>query len=375
LIENGKSNKILDMKIGILSFHCARNYGAVLQCYCLTKVLSSLHHDVKVIDYRPSYIVDAYPLFQRRWLKHPISLLRFVLYLPATLQRRRHFDRFIASLPLCPLPFDRPDNDFDAFVFGSDQIWNPFICDGFDPAYFAGKTAFAGKLKISYAASTGDVTLTEGERETFLRLLGNFDVLGVRETSLQAFLEDHGISSTFTADPVVLAGKGLLDEIAGKVPPARKTYVLSYEIAPSEKVDSFARMIAKELGCRVISVARGNFSRGRINISPRQFVALFRDAAFIVTSSFHGTALSVMFGKPFYAVFTDSYADARMHSFLSYIGLVDRMIREQSQIHPHEEILFEPVQERVERLRKKSFEFLEKSLRGIKYDRGDDGMT
>lgn len=40
------------MKIGILTFHRAINYGAVLQCYALSEVLKKMGHDVFVIDYR-----------------------------------------------------------------------------------------------------------------------------------------------------------------------------------------------------------------------------------------------------------------------------------------------------------------------------------
>ena len=76
------------MKIGILTFHIARNYGAVLQCYCLTETLKRLQHEVKVIDYRPVYLVKAHSLFRKQWLKHPLSLLRFFILFPSALLRR-----------------------------------------------------------------------------------------------------------------------------------------------------------------------------------------------------------------------------------------------------------------------------------------------
>ena len=41
------------MKIGILTFHWATNYGAVLQCYALQAYLEQLGHNVRVIDYKP----------------------------------------------------------------------------------------------------------------------------------------------------------------------------------------------------------------------------------------------------------------------------------------------------------------------------------
>lgn len=52
------------MKIGILTFHCAVNYGAVLQAYALQEILRSLGHEVYVIDYRPDYLTEAYCPFK-----------------------------------------------------------------------------------------------------------------------------------------------------------------------------------------------------------------------------------------------------------------------------------------------------------------------
>lgn len=350
------------MKIGILTFHSARNHGALLQCYCLTEALKRLQHEVKVIDYRPDYLMKAQALFRKRWLKHPLSLLRFFIFFPSALSRRRLFNRFLTSLPLQSLPLDIPDNDFDAFVFGSDQIWNKLLCNGLDPVFFAGKAAFEGKLKISYAASSGHVPLTDREQEVFLQYMEHFDALGVRETSLQDFLQHHGIPATLTVDPVVLAGRPVLDTIADKVPARCGKYVLCYEVSSTRKVKSFARRIARELGCAVLPVARGEYASGRKCVSPEAFVALFRDAAFVVSSSFHGMVFSVMFGKPFYNISVNAQQDERVRSFLSVAGLEERLIQQESQIHLQETIDYESVWKQIEGLRTASLDFLKEAL-------------
>lgn len=53
------------MKIGILTFHWATNYGAVLQCYALQSYLESMGHDVKVINYKPRQYDDNLYTFLR----------------------------------------------------------------------------------------------------------------------------------------------------------------------------------------------------------------------------------------------------------------------------------------------------------------------
>ena len=64
------------MKIGILTFHCAHNYGAVLQCYALQEFLCSIGHDVCVVDYKPQYLKES--LFSwYKWVSlSPMKTLR-----------------------------------------------------------------------------------------------------------------------------------------------------------------------------------------------------------------------------------------------------------------------------------------------------------
>ena len=48
------------MKVGILTFHRAHNFGAMLQCYALQEYLTKKGLNVEVIDYRQPYIETLY---------------------------------------------------------------------------------------------------------------------------------------------------------------------------------------------------------------------------------------------------------------------------------------------------------------------------
>ena len=87
------------MKIGILTFHCAHNYGAVLQCYATQEFLHSKGYDVEVINYRPKYLLSPYKLFTiwRFLSKNPIRIIKAIFeefrLFPIRLQRYKGFDR------------------------------------------------------------------------------------------------------------------------------------------------------------------------------------------------------------------------------------------------------------------------------------------
>ena len=150
------------MKIGILTFHCAHNYGAVLQCYAMQEFLRCKGHDVEVINYRPKYLLEPYKTFKvKRFLsKKPIRLskgviIEFILF-PTRLKRFNGFEKFIKNrLSLSEkATCSSISPKYDVYIAGSDQIWNPKITHGFDSVFFADFPFIKNMKKyISYAAS------------------------------------------------------------------------------------------------------------------------------------------------------------------------------------------------------------------------------
>ena len=91
------------MKIGILTFHCAHNYGAVLQCYALQEYITSLGHKVEIIDYQPKYLLKPYSIykFNKIICKNPIQFIKNIIWeiIQFYYRRKRHsnFDSFIKN--------------------------------------------------------------------------------------------------------------------------------------------------------------------------------------------------------------------------------------------------------------------------------------
>lgn len=168
------------MKIGILTFHAAHNYGAVLQVQGLQEFLKMSGHEVEIIDYRPRYLTSVYAAFSfpTKLIRHPLRalhLLSRIVQLPTRIKRRRGFEKFISQkLNLSREHFGEagrvPAEKYDAIIFGSDQIWNPDITHGGDSVFLGNFPAPAKTLKIAYAASAGGASSTLGEKPIFAKM-------------------------------------------------------------------------------------------------------------------------------------------------------------------------------------------------------------
>lgn len=268
------------MKAGILTFHSADSYGAVLQARALVEVLRSLGHDASVIDYAPAYLTKPYRLWRNDWWKHPVGTAKNLANSFAVARRRRGFQAFREGMHLTPFPLE----GLDAVIFGSDQVWNRHL-NGGELLWFAQDPVFDHTRNIAYAASTGSVPLPEGVD------FGRFHRLSVREPRLQAELAARGFASTLVLDPVLLAGKEVLDALADPCP-VKGRYVVAYEVIDNPQV----MQIASSFGLPVVRIASNPRLSGRKQYVPGEFISLIRGAEHVVASSFHAVAVAKLYG-------------------------------------------------------------------------------
>lgn len=332
------------MKLGILTFHSAHNYGAILQCFGLQEYLKSLGHEVYVIDYRPQYLTRGYQKHSRQdWIcASPKLTLKKLLNEPkfyASRGRRyNNFKQFIESkLNLYPYTPGMDYSEFDAIFLGSDQIWEAPITGGmFDDVFFG----VGAKCKvISYAASNKTKQLTESEINYYRKQLPHFSGIGVREITLQKLLSSIiNKPIVLNVDPTLLAGKLLKDGIEDKRLINEK-YVFLYEIVEHPQVIEKAREYAKRIGAKVVMLsAYLQYTDTDIRnqeASPADFVNYIRHAECVFTTSFHGTAISLLCQTPFYSFKQHTSSDLRIESLLKMIGLEDRFIEMNKLIQSH----------------------------------------
>lgn len=328
------------MKIGILTYHRALNYGAVLQCMSLYTALKSMGHDVEVVDYRPQAI-EKYRMYFRAkdfsLCKGVVAKLRYLVSCLTLVNSRRKtvrkFDEFLDNniqlSPVVSSVSDAPQN-YDVVFFGSDQIWNPAINEGIDKVYLGQMPKGHAKF-YTYAVSMGHLDLFKGKvADDYQKSIESFDGLSVRETTMQSFLKEKlGRDSSVVCDPSLLLTKAECEKIAVK--PRDKDYVLLFILDGNPKALGFANRIAEQMGKKVIRIGavqnplHRNGCEMRAELSPAEFLGYIMYADCVVTNSFHATSFSLIMQKNFYTILRKNNND-RAKTILGVAGLENRLV-------------------------------------------------
>ncbi len=361
------------MKIGILTFHNALNYGAVLQCYALQHYLQEKGHDVEVIDYRAPFIEEQKKFLSKTELRRRgfVALVRYfiirLLAWPAWRKTVHVFHQFMVSqLHLSPRAATAVDipTGYDCIFFGSDQIWSPKLCRGFNPVFW-GQFEKHGARFVSYAASIGETSeLDKPGWQQVQQRIKAFDAVSVREKSLCQALQEHcGLSASVCLDPTLLVDAAVFDKIS--VRPEEQDYVFLFNVIDDPAASQFARRLANRLGSSVVikgqakpqlKSRRDKLVLLKESMSPEEFLGYIKYARCIVANSFHAIALSIVFQKDCYAL--KSRRSGRVEGLLSSLGLADRIVAATESVDKISSIDYKAVGECLALMRQSSTQFI-----------------
>lgn len=367
------------MKIGILTFHRAHNYGAMLQAYALCRVLNKKGYYVEFISYKQKSIEDAY----KAWLwKYDFSISVFnnmlnfvsnIITLPRRLRRRHVFRQFASKYFPESRSFTREELlsqyiDYDYVFFGSDQIWTTRFLGKFDDIFWGDIHLVKGK-KIAYAPSMELKEISDKEQNYIKKHIENFDCVSVREIHMSKMLESiTGKTMQIVLDPTLLCNKKDYEELINKskkIP--LSPYVLVYQVGRHDEVMEIANIVAHHLGCEIIEIGSRVLLHSdhtyKDYLGPSDFVSLIANASFVVSCSFHGTAFSINFHKPFYSVLINGI-DSRVVSLLDQLNLRKCGIRniEDVDIESAMNIDFSQVEKSLNNLRNISISYIDQAL-------------
>lgn len=365
------------MKVGILTFHSAKNYGAVLQTFALQHSLKLMGVDAFIIDRysgHKSLIHQIYWTFHPRVIVQRLSWLSFDQFSKKYLIPKTKEYNTSTSL----IAFNKTEN-FDAVIVGSDQVWRmEFSLIGYN--YFFDFLDGNNIRKISYAASFGKDKWEESDKVTahVKKLLNDFSSISVREKSgVNICAETFNTQAIQVLDPTLLLTKEDYESIVLKNSPvAFNKNLVSYLLGEKQEslkyCDSFAK--TNHLGFLDLyhiypissSFSASEFGEKRhLHVSVPEWLAQIRNAQYIITNSFHATIFSILFRKQFIVVDHPSGGTDRIISILELLGLNDRFVSNVSEISIElfqKSIDWNSVHELLNREKERSISFLHNSL-------------
>lgn len=304
------------MKIGILTFHRANSYGAVLQAYALQSYLVSIGYDAEIVDYRNEYFEVLYHSFKINLKKYKQFenafgfkqiLKRLIEVFYTHMVSRKFFefqDKYLKMNPYSDgyneLKLNKLLN-YDYFIVGSDQVWNYRLTDG-DEVYFL---PFCDENKrVSFAASIGGYPIEK--ENNCIYLLNHFKKISVREIQTKEKLLECGVEKNIFVhlDPVFLVRQNSWNKIISKQ--CEKNYILVFEVGREVEVLNQAVKYAEEYNKKLYYLSTDyvrplNKKVHNLHFAgPNEFLAWIKYADYIFTNSFHATAFSIIFKKNFY---------------------------------------------------------------------------
>ena len=328
------------MKVGIFTFPNSTSYGATLQMYALYNAVNCLGHESEIINYH-----NAYMKAEKHKTAHTSGLsgvakkaVSDLLHFPMKCRFRSFEKRRMTAFPKrsidIPQTLYRLNERYDAVICGSDQVWNPDITNH-DLSYFL-DFCDSRTRRISYAPSFGVKSLSDDFSQSVARELALYHAISVRESTGQELISKLiGREVPIVLDPTMLLTANQWKELEQPHPVAKGAYILYYAVKSSTSLMKFCKQLSANTGIKIVVVGgnpitslqnRDRMVEYAVDISPEQWLYLMRNAAYVVTNSFHGTAFSVNFRKNFYVEFS-SLTNSRLEHIIQMLELEDCVVQ------------------------------------------------
>ena len=335
------------MKIAILTIHKITNYGSALQTYALQSFIEKNINDSSctILDYR---FPNSYHWKERYKKMSILKVYRSRLHrmkesLSYSLAlRKARFKQFWIDFYHLSQPYNSQESilrlnpkEYDMYILGSDQVWNARTLCGDKTFLFANMSEH--EKCFSYASSFGLTYLPVEYTSLFVKELSKFRAIGVREKNAVDILSSLGYKdkTMLVCDPTLLLDENEYTPLVNKSNCKIDgdyilVYCLDYAFDPYPAIRQVIKELQEKYKYKLVFIGKevnGPFHKTTVlnSIGPCEFVSLFKNAKIVVTSSFHGTAFSIINRKPFVSI-APRTGDSRIGDFLSHLGLEDNLI-------------------------------------------------
>lgn len=380
------------MKTATVTWISYKNYGTFLQAFALQKAITSFGYE--------NQIISDYPIVKRNiknqssinWPRYKTAvskgnLIHRLRRLHGEITYSMKAKKFLAS----QAKFDyfeekyldvrnvksvndyyKLDDIFDCYVCGSDQIWS-VLEHNFNEYFFLN---FTSKYKIAYGPSIGQQITDNDVKNRLKELLHDFSAVSCREEySAEQLSEIIQKNVTWVCDPTLLITRDMWMDLLNIKEKSAEKYLLCYFLENKSWYFNYARELAEYLKIKIMIIpSRIEFLyRSETNkdpIGPREFVALFDNAQFVLTDSYHGSIFSLLFNTQFIYLkrFNDGVnsQNIRIDSLFNYLGIQNAIMNEKQFQHSDLPCIdYGQVNERVCEFRHSSLKYLKESFENV----------
>ncbi len=378
-----------DYRVGIITYpRIEEGKGRFLQAYALYTAVKDLGYHPEVINYYPEEwtaqrtIVDKICQFIRNpniWgyiktIQHRASEKRNKESIETSTNKYKEFiaHNMVYDFSHVISKEELLDKSFDAWICGSDQIWNSYFSVGIDSVYYL---QFVSKdSRISYAASMGTLDVNNDYLMQQKEWISEIPHISVREKGTKELLDNRfGISAEYVCDPTFLMTRDWWEGFCNKRI-IEEPYLLLFLFDTNPLARKMAEQIAFDRKLKIICISDDYKDSQKYTIpygiGPEEFVSLFKYADFVCTQSFHGTVLSVIFNRQFLVFDRSGKGEVsglllRIQDLLYSLDLEKRIVNNIENGEVMSEIDFSVPNMRIEENRFKGLYYLESALKQV----------
>lgn len=351
------------MKIALLTIWHCYNYGAEMQAYATFRALTSLGHNVEIIDLP---LLENIPPIKKQ-IAQLIGLLS-----PQRSKFSRFWDAYIpyktrTYTSVEDLRKDPPKADI--YIVGSDQVWNKDITKDYAPVFFL-DFGVDNIRRISFSSSFGVNEWSAPETLTSIanKRLKQFWAVSCREkTGVRILKQKFGIDNAVnTLDPTLLFDD--YSEITGTL--SDKNTVAYYPLSSDDQsLKPIAEKVASVISGQsrnanpYVLVPHTSLVWDRNSIS--DWLSTIAEARFVITQSFHGLVFSILHHRQFAVINLAKHGrQSRILDLLSALGLEERYFTSETEFLQsniiNNKINYDSVDARLQKLRTESWDYLKR---------------
>lgn len=381
-------------KIGICTCYDTLNYGSMLQAFATQKTVERLGYDCEYIIYKKKkdvlFILKQIPRLLNRNLIYEKMLnlkkkkeLRMYPEIKKNEEiRKRAFLKFqkkyykkFSDINYGYDVLRKSSENYDAVMVGSDQLWSPA---GLGTNFYNLMFVPNHIKKISYATSFGVNQIPCYQSKRTSKYLKRIEFLSVRELKGAEIVEKLiNRKPIVVADPTLLLTKDDWMSLIEDKKIIDEPYIFCYFLGENMQHRVIAKDLSAKTKMKIVSMpfldtfVKGDLRFGDIQIfdaGPDDFVNIIRNASYILTDSFHGSVFSILHHKQFITLnrYMDSgnSRNSRIDSLCKLLGLSTRRYSEEQNIYEQmcASIEYRMVDQKINKLRAKSLDFLSKAL-------------